>query len=388
MKKITFLTSTRADYGLLAPFIKSSLSISDLKTELVVTGTHLIHKYGYTISEIIKDKLKIDYKINIFNAGFNHSSITSYMANTLEKFSEFFAYSKPNYVALLGDRFEILSIALAAYNLKIPIIHFYGGETTEGANDEAYRHAISKLSYLHFTSTEYYRKRVIQLGEHPSTVYNIGAIGIENINNAKTLSIKELSLLLGINLVKPYAVVTYHPETLGDIHPKEQIKTILSACSSIKEINFIFTKSNIDTGGYEINSYLEKNISLNANCFLFDSLGVENYLSLVSNASFVLGNSSSGLIEVPSFKIATINVGDRQKGRLQAKSVVNSKLDEKSIIDAIYFVLSRPKNFYNNVINPYGDGNTTKKFLEVFKKEIKKNSVTIKKKFYDYEVWL
>lgn len=385
MKKIIFITTTRADYGLLAPFIKSSLSIPDIKTELVVTGTHLLEKYGSTISEIIEDKLNIDYKIDIFDEGMGKYSISSYMATTLDKFSDFFSNNRPDYVALLGDRFEILSIAIAAYNQKIPIIHFYGGENTEGANDEAYRHAISKLSYLHFTSTEDHRKRVIQLGEHPSTVYNIGAIGIENLHNVKIRSIEELSIMLGINLVNPYAVVTYHPETLADIDPIEQIEIILSTCSNTKKFNFIFTKSNIDTGGYEINTFLEKNIPLTENCFLFDSLGIENYLSLVSNASFVLGNSSSGLIEVPSFKMATINIGDRQKGRLQASSVINCKLDEKSIKDAISIVMSKPKEFYNNVINPYGDGKTTKRFLETFKKEMEKKNVSLKKTFYDCE---
>jgi GDP/UDP-N,N'-diacetylbacillosamine 2-epimerase (hydrolysing) len=270
--------------------------------------------------------------------------------------------------------------------LKIPIIHFYGGETTEGANDEAYRHAITKLSHLHFTSTEFYRKRVIQLGEHPSSVYNIGAIGVENIKNSRKLSIQELSNLLGINLVKPFALVTYHPETLGDIDPIDQIKTIFTVCSSFKDINFIFTKSNIDTGGYEINSFLEKNIPYSGNCFLFDSLGVENYLSLLSYAIFVLGNSSSGLIEVPSFKIPTINVGDRQKGRLQAKTIINSKLDEKCIKDSILSVLNSPKHIFRNIVNPYGDGNTTIKFLKVFKKEVKKSNVNLKKTFYTCEV--
>jgi GDP/UDP-N,N'-diacetylbacillosamine 2-epimerase (hydrolysing) len=383
MKKIIFISSTRADYGLIAPFIKSSLSITNLKTEFVVTGTHLLPKFGNTINEILLDKVKIDHTVDIFDNETSDYSISNSMAKTLDKFSIFFSNNKPDYLAILGDRFEILSIAISAFNHKIPIIHFYGGETTEGATDEGYRHAISKLSYLHFTSTENHRKRVIQLGEDPSTVFNIGAIGVENIQNVKIRTIKELNLSLNIKLTSPYAVVTYHPETLVDIDPVDQIKIILSVCSSRKDIIFIFTKSNIDFGGLEINNYLENNIPLHNNIYLFDSLGLENFLSLVSHSNFVLGNSSSGLIEVPSFKVPTINLGNRQKGRLQAKSIINCKIDEKAINEAINFVLRQDKNTYSNIINPYGNGNTTKNFIEIIKKELLKTHINLEKKFFD-----
>ena len=215
MKKIFFVTTTRADFGLLRPFIDVVKSDSQFEVRLIVSGTHLLKNYGETINEIITSGINADYIIEIFDEQIDKHTTSFYMGSTLMSFDKFFDSNTPDYVVILGDRFEMLAIAIAAYNKKIPIIHLYGGETTEGATDEAYRHAITKLSNLHFTSTEEYKRRVIQLGENPSTVHNIGSIGVENVLKCNFYSREEVSNLLNMDLTRPFSVVTFHPETLN-----------------------------------------------------------------------------------------------------------------------------------------------------------------------------
>ena len=379
-----FVTSTRAEYGLLKPFIIKLNTNERIKVKLVTTGTHLLKEHGNTYNEIIKDGLSIYKKINIFNNMVSRKTSSDVMSTAISKFSRFFEKSKPEYLVLLGDRFETLAIAIAAYNNKIPIIHLYGGETTEGALDEAFRHSITKLSYLHFTSTNEHRKRVVQLGESPDKVFNIGAIGIENIRNCDFFSKDELLELLKINLHKPFVIATYHPETLESISPEMQIKNLLDACLQFKDINFIFTKSNADDGGYVINKILEERVKVESNMFLFDSLGQKMYLSALKYAKFVIGNSSSGLIEVPSFKIPTINIGDRQKGRLHAKSVIDCENNVTCIVNAIKQSMSA--NYLKslgNYVNPYGNGNTSEIFLSIISSYLNNEAPKLKKMFYD-----
>lgn len=386
MKTILFITSTRADYGLISPFYKSFRDINNVEAQLLVTGTHLLPDYGSTIDEILSDNVKIDYIVKIFEGDISMKTTSEHIAYALSKFSQFFQSNKPDYVAILGDRFEILSFAIAAYNSKIPILHFYGGESTEGAADEAYRHMITKLSYYHFTSTPEHRKRVIQLGEDPLRVFNIGAIGIDNIINMKKHSLSELNDILGIKLTKPFSIVTFHPETLKTVDILKQVNTLFDTCKRHENVQFIFTKSNADQGGQIINQFLEdKMTKQSSNCFMFDSLGTKIYLSLLSHASFVIGNSSSGLIEAPSFMIPTINIGDRQKGRLQSNSIINCNLESKELDNAILKALSFTAEAKNRIINPYGDGKATQRFNLYIKQIVKNDNICYMKKFYDCE---
>ena len=288
---------------------------------------------------------------------------------------------------MLGDRYETLAVAIAAMNEKIPIAHLYGGEKTEGAMDDAIRHAITKLSYIHFTSTDEYRKRVIQLGEEPSRVYKVGAIGIENILNEKLLSKEELAKDLKIDLSKPYAIATFHPVTLEKNSASKQIRELLEVCREYKDINFIFTKSNADENGRIINKIIEDYEMKNDNIKLFSSLGMTRYLSAVKYSTMIIGNSSSGLLEAPTFKVASINIGDRQKGRIKADSVIDCIAEKTSIKNAIDKAMSIEfKEVLKNTANPYQDLDTSDKIIEVIKKYMLKEKINLKKTFYDMEI--
>jgi GDP/UDP-N,N'-diacetylbacillosamine 2-epimerase (hydrolysing) len=272
-------------------------------------------------------------------------------------------------------------------NQRIPIAHLYGGETTEGAIDESIRHAITKISYLHFTSTDEYRNRVIQLGENPERVYNVGAIGIENILNENLLSRDQLENELEISLSKSYAVVTFHPVTLENNSSEKQIESLLEVCKEYKNLDFIFTKANADAEGRIINQFIDRYARENENIFAFTSLGMRRYLSALKYCRVVIGNSSSGLLEAPSFGIPTVNVGDRQKGRLQASSVINCEPSQASIREALNLALS--EEFIQRAektVNPYGSGDTSNKVVEVIKEYMLNDKINLKKKFYDCEV--
>ena len=377
------MTASRAEYGALKTLIKALNKDGSFNIKTVVTAAHLSSEFGMTYKEIEEDGIKIDRKIETLLSSDSPSSVSKCMGLTMIGFADYFADIKPDAFIVLGDRYEALAAACAAFNAKIPVIHLYGGDTTEGAADEAYRHAISKMSYLHFTSTEEYRKRVIQLGESPDRVFAVGEIGIENALHTKLLSVKQLSKELGIDLKKSYAVGTFHPATLDDSSAEKQVKSLLKAIDKHKNIQFIFTKSNADSDGRKINKILEEYSLNHENFHLFSSLGMLNYLSAVSHAEFVIGNSSSGLIEVPSFKIPTINIGNRQRGRLMASSVINCKASEKDIEKAICKALdSKFRRIASQTVNPYGDGNTTKKIVRVIKKSLNK-PIDLMKKFYD-----
>jgi GDP/UDP-N,N'-diacetylbacillosamine 2-epimerase (hydrolysing) len=271
-------------------------------------------------------------------------------------------------------------------NANIPIAHLYGGETTEGAIDESIRHAITKLSHLHFTSTLEYRKRVIQLGEAPDRVFCVGALGIENIRNTKLLSKEELRLDTGIDAEKPYAMVTFHPITLEINSAQKQFKNLLMALEKHKEYEYIFTKANADTDGRLINQMIDEYTAVHGNSKGFASLGMLRYLSALKYASMVIGNSSSGLLEAPSFGIPTINIGDRQKGRLQSTSVINCQPEVNAIAGAVVLAGSQEfKRLAENTVNPYGDGNTSEKIIEVIKEFITGEKVNLKKQFYNID---
>ncbi len=386
-KKISILTAARSEYGLLKPVIKKLLTISEFDVRIAVTGAHLSPEFGFSCQEIEEDGITIDEKIDILLSADNPQGISKSMGLALISFADYFARIKPDLLILLGDRYETLAVAIAAMNQKVPIAHLYGGETTEGAIDEAIRHAISKMSYLHFTSTEKYRKRVIQLGENPERVFNVGALGVENILHEPLLDIGELEKLINFPLDKPYAVITYHPVTLDNSDVKVQIEALLEVLKRNKNLKYIFTKANADANGRIINQMLEHFVAENNNSVLFSYLGVTKYLSLVKYSSLIIGNSSSGIIEAPSFGIPTINIGDRQKGRITADSVINCQPNQSDIEQALKLALSPEFQLKaKNTVNPYGDGHTSEKIVNIIKKFLMNEKVDLKKRFYDCEV--
>lgn len=387
MKSIAVITSTRAEYGLLMPVIKALRCFEDdnFKVDLIVTGTHLSDDFGNTVSEIENDCLRIDLKIEIPVASSNINNISHNQAVTLEKFTSLFVDKKYSGIVILGDRYEMLSIAIAAGNTQTPVFHINGGDTTEGAIDEWIRHSITKISYLHFPTNESSKKRVIQLGENPNRVYNFGSTSIDNIINSADMTKQDALASVGMDVCK-YAVCTYHPVTMdnGDVH--KQINEFLAAIKAFPDIQFIVTKSNADQGGAKINELLDKANEEISNIHVFASLGVRRYLSLMRNAEFVLGNSSSGIIETPAFHIPTVNIGDRQRGRLQSESIINCGEIAEEIIDAIYKAESLQfRSLCKDVISPYGDGHAAEKIAKKIYEVVSCGKIDLKKKFYDIE---
>ena len=314
------------------------------------------------------------------------SSVSKCMGLTMISFADYFDESRPDALLVLGDRYETLAVCCAAMNARIPIIHMYGGETTEGAVDEAARHSITKMSALHFTSTETYRKRVIQLGENPENVFCVGAVGIENIKKMQLLDKNALEESISFKLDKPYAVVTFHPVTLENDSAGAQFTELLKALDRHKEMKYIFTKANADANGRIINKMIDDYAASNDNVAAFESLGSLRYLSALKYTAIVIGNSSSGIVEAPSFGIPTINIGDRQKGRIQSESIINVRPDSKEIAEAIDLAnLPEFRAQAAGVVNPYGDGCTTEKIVKIIKDKFANSGFELKKKFFDVE---
>lgn len=383
-KKITVLTATRAEYGLLKNLIKALCQEKAVVVEVVVTGAHLSPEFGMTYGEIVKDGVQISKKIEILLSSDTPVGISKSMGLAMISFAEYFEESRPDAIIVLGDRYETLAVCCAAMNARVPIVHLYGGETTEGAVDEAIRHSITKMSYLHCTSTDEYRKRVIQLGEQPERVFQVGALGIENIMKMQLLSKDMLEAGIGFRLDKPYAVITFHPVTLENNMAGTEFMEVLKVVEKHKEMKFIFTKANADANGRVINKMIDGYVNRNENAAAFESLGILKYLSALKYSAMVIGNSSSGLVEAPSFHIPTINIGDRQKGRLAAASVIHCEAEEGSIDNAIAQALSADfMREAKDADNPYGDGKTSEKIVKIIMDNIVNAKVNLKKKFYD-----
>ena len=382
MRKICVVTSTRAEYGLLYWLLKEIEADSELKLQLIVTGMHLSPEFGLTYKEIEKE-FKIDKKIEILSSSHTSLDICAEMARVYEKFAPALAELKPDILVLLGDRYEIFGVAGVASIMQIPIAHIHGGETTQGAFDEAFRHSITKMSHIHFAATNEYTNRIIQLGEEPSRVFNVGGPGIENIKKLNLLSKEEFEKSIKFKLAKKNILITFHPVTLENSSAREQFNELLNSLDELEETNFIFTKANSDTDGDVINKMIDEYVSQNSQkAVAFASLGQLRYLSAIKFVDIVLGNSSSGLLEVPSFKKATINIGDRQKGRARASSVIDVRPIKEEILAAIKRAYSKEfEQTLKDTINPYDGGNPSKKMVKILK-ETKLDGI-LKKKFYD-----
>ena len=381
---IAILTATRAEYGLLSPIIKRMLQDDDINAKVLVTGAHLSPEFGFTYKEIEEDGVTIDKKIEILAKGDTGAAVSQTMGKALIKFGEYFECERPDALLVLGDRYETLAVCIAAMNAQIPVIHLYGGETTQGAIDEAIRHSISKMSYLHFTSTDEYRHRVIQLGENPNRVFAVGAIGVENALSLPLLSKNELEQSLGFSLDKPYVVATYHPVTLETISLDDQISDFFRAIEIKSNYTYIITKANADAGGRRVNEILEKFAKGKTNIHIVDSLGVKRYLSALKYCYMVMGNSSSGITEVPSFHIPTINIGDRQKGRTHAETVIDCKSDTDSILSAMEKAESEEyRKICLKAVNPFEKPNVAENIVSTIKSEMMNKAIDIKKIFYD-----
>lgn len=383
MKKICVVTSTRAEYGLLRRVIQNIFKDDELELVLAVTGTHLSEDYGYTIEEIIKDGFPIAEKIQIMEEVNTSSDVCKIMGNAAIRFGKMFDRQKPDLLVVEGDRYELLPICSSAMMFGIPIAHISGGEITEGAIDDVVRHCLTKMSYLHFPGCEEYKRRIIQLGEEPERVFNYGDIGVENVRKMEYLTKKELEDFLGLSLEKPYASVTFHPVTLEKNTAENQTKELIAALEEYSEIIFIVTMANADPQGQVINKIFQRGADRSHNIFCYASLGIQRYLSLMKYAEFVIGNSSSGIVEAPCFGIPTINIGDRQKGRLRSDSVIDCAPVKEEICQSIDKACSSEfKKIAANAVNPYGDGDTAKNIVNTMKSFLI-SSIDLKKKFYD-----
>lgn len=382
-KKVAVFTGTRAEYGLLYWLLKDIQSDSQLELQLLVSGMHLSPEFGLTWQQIAEDGFAIDEKIEILLSSDTAVGTAKSMGLGVLGFADAFSRLKPDVLVLLGDRFEALAAAQTAMILRIPVLHLHGGEITEGAYDDAIRHAITKLSYLHGTSTEAYRRRVIQLGEAPERVENVGAIGLDHLKRGTFMTVPELASSLSFPLKEPYFLVTYHPVTLGNEPPESSFLALIDALDAFPGHQVILTWPNADDGGRKIIPLLEAYARQQPSRILaIPSLGQVRYLSAVKHAAAVIGNSSSGIIEVPAFDVPTINIGERQKGRLAAKSVLNCPAQSQSIVTAIQRGLAREYKTDGDVVyNPYGQGDASTRILKM----IKSLEFVPAKTFYDIE---
>lgn len=381
MKKVAVVTATRAEYGILRPLIFRLKEEQEICLQVIATGTHLSEKYGNTQVEIEKDGINIFRKIPILEEGNTAYDISCTMANALRRFALYFKEEQPDLVIVLGDRTELLGICAAAMNERIPIAHLHGGEVTEGAVDDCIRHAITKMSYLHFPATEEYRKRIIQLGEEPERVFNVGALGVENILHTPLLSYEEICKQAGIPKDRDYVVMTFHPVTLEKATARAQTEELLKAIEQQKDWFYLITMANADVGGDIVNQMLQQFAEKKENIKLVPSLGMVRYLSAVKYSRFVLGNSSSGIIEAPSLGIPTVNIGDRQKGRLMADTVISCEPRCEDIVDAMRLA----DRTGHRVSTIYGDGNTSEKIVTIIKDFLFHEKINLKKTFYDWE---
>jgi GDP/UDP-N,N'-diacetylbacillosamine 2-epimerase (hydrolysing) len=381
-RKICVVTGSRADYGLLRFVMRGIKEDSNLVLQVVAIGMHLSPTFGLTYKEIEADGFNIDYKIETLSCSDTPVGIAESMGNGLSGCAQVFSRLQPDVIVVLGDRFEIFAATAAALVAKIPVAHVHGGETTVGAFDEAFRHSITKMSHIHFVAAEEYRQRVIQLGEDPKNVFLVGGLGVDGVKGINLLSKDELETSLGIKFQSKSLLVTFHPVTLEDETAETQMKELLSALSDLSDTTLIFTMPNADTGGLTLIKMVEQFVESHQNAHSFISLGQQRYLSCITQVDGVVGNSSSGLTEAPSLKKGTINIGDRQLGRIQASSVINCKPEKEEIKEALKRLYSKDfKAVLEMTFNPYGEGDASLKVLNVLR-DVPLDGI-IQKTFYD-----
>ena len=382
-RKICIVTGTRAEYGLLYWLMKEIQDGPDLELQTVVTGTHLSPEFGLTYKQIEKDGFKIDKKIEMLLSSDTSIGVSKSMGLAMIGFSEVYVELKPDILVLLGDRFELLSAAIAGMIALIPIAHLHGGEATEGAFDESIRHSITKMSHFHFTATEEYRERVIQMGESPDRVFNVGGLGIDNIKKLKLLDQESFERSINFELGPKNLLITFHPVTLENDTAKEQFQNLLDTLDELQDTRMIFTQPNADRGSRIITQMSDSYVSQNKRkSVAFTNLGQLRYLSAMQFVDGLVGNSSSGLTEAPTFKIGTINIGDRQRGRIKAESIIDCGPTRELILEAIGKLYSKDfQKRLRKVKNPYGEGGAAEKIKNIIK--TRDLSDILKKEFYD-----
>ena len=383
MRKVCVFTGTRAEYGLLRPLMEALRKDANIRLQVIASGMHLSPEFGLTVREIEKDGFEIQEKVEILLSSDSPVGLCKSMGLGLIGFSEALERLKPDVLVILGDRFEAFAVASSAMICRIPIAHIHGGEATEGLIDEPIRHAVTKMSHLHFTSTERYRQRVIQLGESPDRVFNVGALGLDNIAGMDLPGRTELEEKIGLSLQGDYALITFHPVTLEKNTAQGQFQEILDALSSRKDLRLVFTKANADTEGRIINRMIDRYCAEHPERAKgFTSLGQFLYRSAMKHAAVVVGNSSSGIIEAPSFHVPTIDIGDRQKGRIATRSIIRCRPVEKEITEALDKALSNDfRETARRAQNPYEKLGTTQTIKDVLVRFELKN--ILKKSFYD-----
>lgn len=385
MKKICVITGTRAEYGLLKPVMEKIKFDKNLELQIIVTGMHLSPEFGMTYKEIEKDNLIINEKIEILLSSDTDIGISKSIGLAVISFSETYERLKPDMIVVLGDRYEILAATIAAYVSKIPIAHISGGDITEGAYDDAFRHSITKMSYLHFPGTENSKRRIIQLGENPKRVFNFGELGVENIKKIELLSKEELSQKLDFNFQKKYFLVVMHSTTLEKVSPEVQISNLINSLDFFRDYNIIFIKGNSDSNGRIINQIIDTYERANKDRVKsFISLSIVEYLSILKNSEILLGNSSSGIVEAPALGKLNINIGDRQKGRERANTTIDCDNSKESIIQNLNKVLNGDFNkILSQIKSPYGIGETSENIVKIIKEFLYNEKIDLKKKFYD-----
>lgn len=378
MQKIAVFTGTRAEYGLLYWLMKDIQNDPDLELQILATAMHYSPEHGETWKAIVNDGFKITESVEMLLSSDSSSAVVKSMGVGLIGFADALKRMQPDLLVVLGDRFEALAVTQAALIMQIPVAHLHGGEITEGAYDESIRHAISKMSNIHFAAAEVYKNRIIQLGEQPSQVFNVGAVGLDHIQRTQFRSIEELNKIYEFDFSKPYFLITYHPETnLKD----EDVKPLFNALRQYSEINFVFSYPNADNGNTEIvKAMLALKEEIPNRVLLVKNFGIQNYLSVLKYSLAMVGNSSSGLSEAPALQVPTVNIGDRQKGRLRCESIIDVALNEKEIHAALEKAIHFSKEELSQVIPPLGLGNTSEKIINLIK------TTDFKKKapFYDF----
>lgn len=383
MKTIGVITGSRAEYGQLKPLLERLLK-SEFQLKLLVTGAHLLESGGNTIKEIENDKIPIFAKLPIPDGSKNRVAMSNATGEAIKLYTAFFEKETIDLLVLIGDRYEMFAAATSASLLEIPCAHICGGSVTAGAVDEFLRHSITKMSLLHFTTCSTYRNRVIQLGEEPSRVFNVGSLAIENVLNTPLLSLEELGNSINFKLDRPYSVVTFHPETLSEKSPENQLQELIDAMDENDDFLYIITLANADAGGSRINEHWITEGEKHNNWCVISSLGLVRYLTALKYAEMMIGNSSSGTTEGPAMHIPVINIGNRQKGRIMADCVIQCSTHKAEICEAIKKGKTKEmKEIAHKSVSPFGDGHTSEKIMEIIRTFLSKDIYNLQKIFYD-----